>query len=141
MDGIASTHKDEDSDYGSDLNSDEEVSLTELLQQAPVKQGTAPPLLLRDIEDNEGPKTARLPRALGRNRHEYGKRPATPVCLPDADPGKRIPIEVEGYRSASAPCKSVSDLRAALIDDEASSRKLEKPCRENRARCFCRTVV
>jgi len=109
MDGVASAHKDQDSDYGSDLNSDEEVSLTELLQQAPLKQGTAPLLLLRNIEDNEGPKTARLPRTLGRNQREHEKRLATPVRLPKAHPGKRIPIEVEGYRSVSAPGKSMSD--------------------------------
>lgn len=141
MAGIVSTHKDEDSDYGSDINSDEEVSLTELLQQAPFKQGTAPPLIVRDIEDNEGPKTARPPRALGRNRHEHGKRPAVPMDAPDAELGERKSIEIKGYRSVSAPCEFVSDVQAALIDDEARSRKLEKPCRENRARCFCRTVV
>ena len=38
MDGKASAQKIDGSDYGSELESDEEVSLTELLQQVPVKQ-------------------------------------------------------------------------------------------------------
>ena len=114
MDGVASAHKDGSSDYGSDLNSDEEVSLTELLLQAPVKQGIAPPLLLKDIEDNEGPWTARVPRALGRERREHGERSVRPVYPPEEGIKGGIPVEIEGYRSVSAPGKSsgVSHSRA-----------------------------
>lgn len=103
MDGVASAYEDGNSDYGSEINSDEEVSLTELLQQAPSKQGTAPPLVLQDIEDNEGPRGARLPRRLGRERRD---REETPVQMPNTRPHDRIAFEIESYRSASAPAYS-----------------------------------
>ena len=107
MDGLASAHEDGDSDYGSEIHSDEEVSLTELIQQAPTRQATAPPLVLKDIEDHETPRSARLPRKLG---HERRQRAETPVHSPEQKPRSRIAVEIESYRSVSAPGKS-TDLR------------------------------
>ena len=135
MDGKASAQKIDDSDYGSELESDEEVSLTELLQQVPVKQGTTPPLVLRDIEDNEGPKSARRPRALGSKRR--GKTFFKSRHLPEKGPTESIPKTIEGYRSISAPGKSKGDSQTVLTDDEACSRKFRKPCRTSHAGGIC----
>lgn len=139
MDGKASNQKIDDSDYGSELESDEEVSLTELLQQAPVKQGTGPSLLPRDIEDVEDPKSARRPRALGRKRRR--KRFVKSGHLPEEGPTERIPGAIEGHRSVSAPGKSTDVSQTVLTDDEAYSRKSRKPCRKSNARGIRRTCL
>ncbi|KAL8823453.1 MAG: hypothetical protein Q9191_005845 [Dirinaria sp. TL-2023a] len=103
MDGTASAQEDGNSDYGSEINSDEEVSLTELLQQISSKEASAPPLNLQDIEDNEGPRGARLPRWLGRERRDLDK---TLMQMPNPRPTDKIAVEIESYRSASAPVES-----------------------------------
>ena len=100
MDGVASAHEDGNSDYGSEINSDEEVSLTELLQQASTKQATAPPLILQDIEGNEGFRGPRRIRRLGRKRHDHHERS---MQMPMARRRDRVATEVHSYRSASAP--------------------------------------
>lgn len=106
MAGIASKPPDGESDYGSDLNSDEEVSLTELLQQTPSKENRAlPPLQLNDIEDNEGPKTARLPRVLGRDKASHGEEPMQSGRTSNMRRKQSVPIEITNHRSASAPGK------------------------------------
>ena len=99
MEGIASVQGEVESDYGSDLDSDEEVSLTELLHQAPL----SPPLLLKDIEDHEGPRTARILRELGRERREFGEIKITPVPLANRSTKQRLSFEIQGHRSVSAP--------------------------------------
>lgn len=129
MDGEASAQKIDDSDYGSELESDEEVSLTELLQQAPAKHGTTLPLLLRDIEDHDGPKSSRRPRAQGRKRR--GKRFIKSRHLPEKGSTERLTETIEGYRSVSAPGKSTGGSQTVLTDDEAYSRKSRKPCRKS----------
>lgn len=79
--------QDDSSDYGSDFTPDEEVLLNQLLERAADQQTqqpvtpprqTAPaeaaaqlsdlkePLLVTDIEDNEIPHSARIPKVLGR---------------------------------------------------------------------------
>lgn len=75
MDGDASALSCGESDYGSSISSDEEVSLTQLLQQAPLAQEQAPldpnpalQLIIPDIEDHESQRSARLPRRLGHER-------------------------------------------------------------------------
>lgn len=139
MDGKSSAQKIDDSDYGSEIESDEEVSLTELLQQAPVKQGTGPSLRLRDIEDVEDPKSARRPRALGRKRR--GKRFVKSRHFPEEGPTETIPDAIEGHRSVSAPGKSTGESQTVLTDDEAYSRKSRKPCRKSNAGGICRTCL
>ena len=100
MDGIPSAHEDGDSDYGSEITSDEEVSLTELLQRVPPEQANSPPLILQDIEDNEGPRGARLHLRLGREQRD---REEILVQVLNSRPKDRIAIEIESYRSAFAP--------------------------------------
>jgi len=58
--------QDRASDYGSDFTPDEEEILRSLLQGAREQNNplTDPDLLLKDIEDNEGPRGARLPPRL-----------------------------------------------------------------------------
>jgi exonuclease V len=79
--------QEDSSDYGSDFTPDEEVLLTQLLERADHHQQTQPatpprqtapaevaaqlsdlkePLLVTDIEDNELPHSARIPKVLGR---------------------------------------------------------------------------
>lgn len=89
----------EESDYGSEIASDEEVSLTELLQQVPL----SPPLVVKDIEDNEGPRTARLPRAVDYQRRERKECSLTTTLLPVENGTKKNAVEIESYRSVSAP--------------------------------------
>ena len=58
------------SDYGSDFTPDEEEIVNALLQQVPAESVVDSNLLLRDIEDDEGPRGARLPRALRREARD-----------------------------------------------------------------------
>lgn len=101
MDGVAQSYDGAGSDYGSDFGSDDELILRSLLEQTPDKPTTGPVLVLGDIEDNEGPRGARVPRVLGRERREAAKA----LHFGEIGPKSRIPIEVEGYRSVSAPGK------------------------------------
>ena len=59
---------DTDSDYGSDFTPDEEEILSSLLQQAPITPTEDSGLILRDLEDDEGPRHARMPRMYERQR-------------------------------------------------------------------------
>ena len=60
------------SDYGSDFTPDEEEILNALLH-IPEDNGPNrdPDLLLKDIEGEEGPRGARVPRREGQQRPEY----------------------------------------------------------------------
>ena len=113
MEGAAWARESADSDYGSELNSDEDVSLTELLQQAPL----SPLLVLKDIEDHESPRTARVPRMFGRDRRGHversikrleksarrAERSSRRVHSPKGRTEKSTSVQSEGYRSISAP--------------------------------------
>lgn len=59
---------DNNSDYGSDFASDEEGLLDQLLSELPTELGADPKLVVKDIEDDEGPRGARVPRVLGQER-------------------------------------------------------------------------
>ena len=107
MDGVAPSYNVAGSDYGSDFGSDDELILNSLLEQTPDKSTTGPNLVLGDIEDNEGPRGARLPRVLGRERREAAKA----LHLGESGTNNRISIEVEGYRSVSAPSEYRIELR------------------------------
>lgn len=62
--GGSSVEADITSDYGSDFTPDEEAILHGLLRHAPV--AVNPTLILKDIEDNEKSRGARLPRVYTR---------------------------------------------------------------------------
>ena len=104
MAGVATSHVDDGSDYGSDFDADDEVILNGLLSHTPDNQSTVPPLVLNDIEDHEGPRGARIPRTLGREK--YQKASLSPHRKSTSK--SRISVEVEGYRSFSAPGMSTS---------------------------------
>ena len=99
MAGVAPSRVNEGSDYGSDFDADDEVILNDLLSHTLDKQKTVPALVLNDIEDNESPKGARIPRALGREKHQ--KSILSPYIKNTNQ--SRISVEVEGHRSFSAP--------------------------------------
>ena len=68
MEGAILEQQDGISDYGSDFTSDEEGILAVLSQQAPKKLAKDSDLLLKDLEDNEGPRGARIPCTLVHER-------------------------------------------------------------------------
>ncbi|KAL8793062.1 MAG: hypothetical protein Q9195_004374 [Heterodermia aff. obscurata] len=100
MDGVAPSYADGGSDYGSDFNSDDEAILNSLLEQNDLAYGSA--AVLTDIDAHEGPKGARVPRVVARERREF----ATDSQLRKATSKNRISVEIEGYRSVSAPVES-----------------------------------
>ncbi len=81
------------SDYGSDFTPDEEEILNVLLQQVPVESTTDLELLLKDIEDDEGPCGARVPRTLRLERRSSSLR----IQAAEAS----LPIEVEWDNSST----------------------------------------
>jgi len=86
------------SDYGSDFTPDEEEILNGLLQQVP-DQGdnpnTDPDQQLKDIEDNEGPRGARIPRRLGYQQL------STQHPSPQTPEKRRVTIQFDGNSSPS----------------------------------------
>ena len=101
MAGIAPSRGNDGSDYGSDFDADDEVILNDLLSRTSDKQNNVPLLVLNDIEDHESPRGARIPRALGREKSQK----ATPSPRSKNTNKSRISVEVESYRSVSAPGK------------------------------------
>jgi exonuclease V len=108
--------QEDSSDYGSDFTPDEEVLLTQLLERADHHRQTQPatpprqttladsaaaqlsdlkePLLVTDIEDNEIPHSARIPKVLGREawspaakrrqqQQQHSKLPSIPSKAPE----------------------------------------------------------
>ena len=68
MDTTVADRQDGLSDYGSDFTPDEEEILIALLHQAPEQDdgpNTDPDLLLKDTDDHERPRGARVPRRQG----------------------------------------------------------------------------
>lgn len=57
------------SDYGSDFTPDEEEILSSLLQRAPAAHFEDTGLLIKDIEDNESSRGARVPRTYPWRQH------------------------------------------------------------------------
>lgn len=95
-------HDDGLSDYGSDFTADEEEILKGLLEQVPSHEASlverSPSLQLRDIEDDENPRGAKVLRRLGYERWSYG--------LPEVQTLERekrmVRIQIEGDSSLSA---------------------------------------
>ena len=86
--------KEDESDYGSDLDADQEDFVNQVLRARPEVPESSPSLLLRDIEDNEGPHGAKIPSTMGKNGF---KQPRS------TDTGHGHPITV--YRSEKAQFK------------------------------------
>jgi len=105
MEGLVTHRQDAASDYGSDFTPDEEDILNALLKQPPDQ----PPdldnpnrdtdLLLKDIEEDEGPRGARLPRRVERKHWTcYSLKNISPT---DKEKHVRIAVhEDEGNLSA-----------------------------------------
>ncbi|KAK4695785.1 exonuclease V, partial [Lecanoromycetidae sp. Uapishka_2] len=121
------------SEYGSDFTPDEEELLSGLLQQVP-DQGdnpnTDPNRQLGDIEDDEGPRGARIPRRLAREDHDrqiaFAQTPEKKRATNEIDDGDAIATiiespnrrrEREGSASIEAPLDpkpEKPDLRSPL---------------------------
>ena len=90
------------SDYGSDFTADEEEILKGLLEQVPSHESNLPEasssLQLRDIEDDENPRGAKVLRRLGYEERSYD--------LPEVQLLERekrmVTIQIEGDSSLSA---------------------------------------
>ncbi|KAL2042436.1 hypothetical protein N7G274_004928 [Stereocaulon virgatum] len=86
------------SEYGSDFTPDEEEILIGLLQQEPLSSSSAttiPDLQLRDIEDNEAPRGAKVFRRLGHERRGY----AVGNMQPAVQEKRRVTIQIDGDSS------------------------------------------
>lgn len=94
MEGIHAPSLDEredHSDYGSEFNSDEEALLDQLLAELPTERGADLKLVTKDIEDDEGPRGARVPRVLGQERRNRSEG----ASWQRPDPFQAIAVEVE----------------------------------------------
>ena len=95
-------HDDGLSDYGSDFTADEEEILRGLLEQRPSPAASlleaSPSLQVRDIEDDENPRGAKVLRRLGYERRSHN--------LPEVQTLERekrmVRIQIEGDSSFSA---------------------------------------
>ena len=99
---VAVTDQDDGlSDYGSDFTADEEEILKGLLEQAPAHEANipeaSPSLQLRDIEDDESPRGAKVLRRLGYERRNYDV-PAVQLLESEKS---MVTIQIEGDSSLS----------------------------------------
>lgn len=89
------------SDYGSDFTADEEEILKGLLEEAPLHKANLPEasssLQLRDIEDDESPRGAKVLRRLGYERRSYD---LSEVQLLEREK-RMVTIQIEGDSSLS----------------------------------------
>lgn len=91
MDMPVTDQQDGFSEYGSDFTPDEEEILNALLQQPPEQDdgpNTDPDLLLKDIEDEKGPRGARIPCRQGQQCQEHLPLPVSKT---------RIRIQLDGH--------------------------------------------
>lgn len=96
MDVIVTDQQDVFSDYGSDFTPDEEEILNALLHHTSEQDdspNTDPNLLLKDIEDEERPRGARVPHRQGQQSQEYLPLPLSKT---------RVTIRLEGDNNYSA---------------------------------------
>lgn len=94
MDGLHApsiNEREDHSDYGSDFNSDEEGLLDQLLAELPNEPGADLKLVVEDIEDDEGPRGARVPRVLGQERRNRSEG----TSWQGPNPFQAIAVEVE----------------------------------------------
>lgn len=99
-------HQEVTSDYGSDFTPDEEEILNRLLLRGPEPDNpnTDPDLLFKDIEDNEGPRGAILPRRLGREQWSSQGHPMQNSQAPPQHKFAKVPIQFDN----DVPAKSMS---------------------------------
>ena len=91
------------SDYGSEFTPDEEEILNGLLQRVPFEpnnQTTLPSLQLRDIEDDEVPRGAKVLRRLGHERRSYDDPEMQ--RQPSVQEKSRVTIQIDGDSHLSA---------------------------------------
>ena len=101
MDGVAPSCVGGGSDYGSDFNSDDEATLNSLLEQTQNNVASGSAVILIDIDDYEGPKRARVPRVLARERAGFAKNSR----MRKSSSKNRVSVEIEGHGGVSAPGK------------------------------------
>ena len=115
-----------DSDYGSDLDEEQEDLVNQVLGEIPNIPESTPPLVIRDIEDNEGPSGAKVPSALGKGRLQYYRA----SLRTDSDPlqsGAIIQIQLDGGGSAQSKAPLEGYYSALLTNVQADSRESRKP--------------
>ena len=98
MDMPVTDQQDGLSDYGSDFTPDEEEILNALLQQAPEQvqddgPNGDPDLLLKGIENEKGPRGAKVPRRQGQQSEEHPSLPLSET---------RVTIHINGDNNRSA---------------------------------------
>ena len=102
MDVSVTDQNDGLSDYGSDFTADEEEILKGLLEQVPSHEANlpeaSPNLQLRDIEDDENPRGAKVLRRLVYERQGYD----VPAVRLVERKNRMVEIQIEGDSSLSA---------------------------------------
>lgn len=96
MDMPITDQQDGFSDYGSDFTPDEEEILNALLHQTTEQDdgpNRDPDLLLKDIEDEKGPRGAKVPRRQGQQSQD-----SPPLSLSKT----RVAIQFDGDKNRSA---------------------------------------
>ena len=114
--------RDDDSDYGSDFDEEQADLVNQVLGDVPAPLGSTPPLLIRDIEDHEGPSGAKIPLALGEGRIKHHR---ASLFQEQIAVGSSATVQIELDRSCSTQGKSAPGWfeSACLTDVKASSRK------------------
>ncbi len=107
------TGLDPGSDYGSDFTAEEEDLVSELLAKLPSQQASPSNLAVTNIEDDEAPGTAKLPRILGRERWS---RSGTPLSK---EAGPSIKMDGDGGTANGEDSNQVPETR--LTDSKALS--------------------
>lgn len=109
------TGLDPGSDYGSDFTAEEENLVNELLAKLPSQQASSSNLAVTDIEDDEEPGAAKVPRILGRERWS---RSGTPLSTPK-EAGASIKIDGNGGTPNGKDSNQLPETR--LTDSKALS--------------------
>lgn len=114
------------SDYGSDLDAEQEDLINQFLGGTSDIPESTPPLLIRDIEDNEGPSGAKVPSVLVRNRVSH-YRPSLSEDYSSHPSSATVQVQFDRGDSAQGEVPHKDYHSALLIDVQASSRKSRKP--------------
>ena len=104
------------SDYGSDFTADEEEIIYGLLNRAPHETkvpNADQPLQLRDIEDDETPRGAKVLRRLGHERWSYG----VPAVQSLEVEKLRVTIQIDGGSILSTNGTLNDQAKTAVLTD------------------------
>ena len=118
MDMYVTNPQDGFSDYGSDFTPDEEEILNALLQQTLEQDdgpNTDPDLLLKDIEDEYGPRGAKVPHRQG----QQSQHALPPVYKTRIE----IQLNCDSTLSANSMFRLENLAKRVLTDSQAHSRK------------------